>query len=171
MNLATHESFLTDLDAQRGHTLILGIGNVLMGDEGVGVHLARRLAEVELPAGVDLLDGGTGGFHLMEYFEAYPKVILIDATLDGRTPGTIRRLQPKFATDFPRAMSTHDIGLKDLVGGLTFLGRLPDLQLYAVSIAEVQPMEINLSPEIEAVMPQLLETVLADAACEVLEGG
>ena len=137
----------------------MGIGNYLMGDEGVGVHVAQRLAREVLPEGVDVLDGGTGGFFLMEYFENYPVVILIDATLDDRPTGTIRVIEPRFASDFPRAMSTHDIGLRDLVEGLAILGKLPKIYLFAVSIEMIQSQQIELSPELERVMPELLEQV------------
>src|ERR1035437_500008 len=93
--------------------LILGIGNYLMGDEGIGVHVANRLQKENLPPGIDIVDGGTGGFHLLEYFETYQTIILIDATLDNNPNGTIRLIKPRFAQDFPKAMSTHDSGLKD----------------------------------------------------------
>lgn len=142
-------------------TLILGIGNLLMGDEGVGVHLIERLRQQPWPLTVDLLDGGTGGFHLLTFFESYPRIILIDATLDQRPAGTIRRIRPRFASDFPKALSTHDIGLKDMLSGLQLLGRFPDIQLLAVSIDTVQPMHIGLSPPIEAVLPQLAAEVRA----------
>lgn len=149
--------------------LIMGIGNYLMGDEGVGVHVAQRLAKETLPEGVDVLDGGTGGFFLMEYFENYPVVILIDATLDDRPTGTIRVIEPRFASDFPRAMSTHDIGLRDLVEGLAILGKLPKIYLFAVSIEMIQSQQIELSPELEQVMPALLEQVKSMALKQHLE--
>lgn len=137
--------------------LILGIGNLLMGDEGLGVHYAHRIAEAPLPPHVDVLDGGTGGFHLMSWIENFDEIIMVDATLDGRPPGHIREVTPRFSSDFPRAMSTHDIGLKDLVEGLYLLGRPPKIHLYAVSIETVQPMHVGLSPAIEAVLPDLIE--------------
>ena len=149
--------------------LIMGIGNYLMGDEGVGVHVAQRLANETLPEGVDVLDGGTGGFFLMEYFENYPVVILIDATLDDRPTGTIRVIEPRFAADFPRAMSTHDIGLRDLVEGLAILGKMPKIYLFAVSIEMIQSQQIELSPELERVMPELLEQVKNMAQRQNLE--
>lgn len=149
--------------------LIMGIGNYLMGDEGVGVHVAQRLAKETLPEGVDVLDGGTGGFFLMEYFENYPVVILIDATLDDRPTGTIRVIEPRFASDFPRAMSTHDIGLRDLVEGLAILGKLPKIYLFAVSIEMIQSQQIELSPELERIMPELLEQVKNMALRQNLE--
>ena len=149
--------------------LIMGIGNYLMGDEGVGVHVAQRLAKETLPEGLDVLDGGTGGFFLMEYFENYPVVILIDATLDDRPTGTIRVIEPRFAADFPRAMSTHDIGLRDLVEGLAILGKMPKIHLFAVSIEMIQSQQIELSPELERVMPELLEQVKNMALRQNLE--
>ncbi|WEK37969.1 MAG: hydrogenase maturation protease [Candidatus Pseudobacter hemicellulosilyticus] len=139
--------------------LLLGIGNYLMGDEGIGVHIAQRLAAAGPPPGLDILDGGTGGFHLLEYFEQYPQVILVDATLDGRPPGTIRLITPRFASDFPQAMSTHDIGLKDLVGALQLLGRMPDIQLLVVSIDSIQQQGTELTEEIEKVVPEIIEKV------------
>lgn len=139
--------------------LILGIGNYLMGDEGIGVHLAERLALETLPEGVDVVDGGTGGFHLLEYFESYPNVILIDATLDTNPPGTIRKIKPKFAMDFPKAMSTHDIGMKDLVNALQIMGTMPVIDLFVVSIESIQQQGITLTPEIEAVVPLLKDKV------------
>jgi len=139
--------------------LILGIGNYLMGDEGIGVHLAERLALHTLPEGVDVVDGGTGGFHLLEYFESYPNVILVDATLDTNPVGTIRKIKPKFSMDFPQAMSTHDIGMKDLVNALQILGTMPVIDLFVVSIESIQQQGITLTPEIESVLPLLIDNV------------
>lgn len=135
--------------------LILGIGNYLMGDEGIGVHLAEQLTKEELPANVSVLDGGTGGFHLLEYFEKHDIVILADATLDGNIPGTIRLIKPKFAKDFPQAMSTHDIGLKDMVSALQLLGTMPEIHLFVVSIESIQQQGIELTDDVKKILPQL----------------
>jgi hydrogenase maturation protease len=139
--------------------LILGIGNYLMADEGLGVHLAERFLREELPPGVDVLDGGTGGFHLLEYFEQYERVIIVDATLDDRPAGTIRLIKPHFASDFPQAMSTHDIGLKDLVGALQLLGTMPEIDLYVVSIKSIQEQGIELSQEISMAIDTLIDDI------------
>ncbi|KAF0243209.1 MAG: hydrogenase maturation protease [Sediminibacterium sp.] len=144
---------------QDARTLILGIGNYLMGDEGIGVHIANQLESRVLPDGVDILDGGTGGFHLLEYFEQYSHIILIDATLDRNPVGTIRLIKPKFATDFPPAMSTHDIGLKDLVSALQLLNKMPHIDLFVVSIESIQQQGIELTPEIEAIVPTVIERI------------
>ena len=136
--------------------LILGIGNYLMGDEGVGVHAALRLQGQQLKDDVEVVDGGTGGFHLLQYFEDHETVILIDATLDDNPPGTIRLIQPRFAKDFPRAMSTHDIGLRDMVNALQLMGKMPRIFLFVVSIETIQQQGIELTPPIERAMPELL---------------
>lgn len=143
---------------QRG-VLILGIGNVLMGDEGVGVHVARLLEEEEWPEGVTVVDGGTGGFHLLELMQDYEPVVMIDATADGRAPGTLGVIRPRFASDFPPSLSAHDIGLRDLVETAALLGHLPEVHLVTVSIGEITPMCLTLSPPVEAVLPDVIQAV------------
>lgn len=120
--------------------LILGVGNVLMGDEGVGVHAIRRLeSEPEIP-GFRLLDGGTGGVNLLAEFDHITSIILIDATRDGRPDGTIACLHPERFGDSPRGLGAHDFGLKDLFAATALIGRSPDLHLYTVSVSTIRPM-------------------------------
>ncbi|HDK35811.1 MAG TPA: hydrogenase maturation protease, partial [Bacteroidetes bacterium] len=116
--------------------LILGIGNLLMGDEGIGIHIVRWLQEKGELSGVDIVDGGTGGFHLLEYFQNYEQVILVDATLDGQQAGTVTLLRPKYSSDYPTTLSAHDIGLKSLLDALTLLEIQPEIVLFAVSIPD-----------------------------------
>ena len=141
-------------------TLILGIGNYLMGDEGIGVHVANVMSQMDLPGNVFVLDGGTGGFHLLEYFEEFEHVILIDATLDEQEPGSIRTIKPRYAKDFPTAMSTHDIGLKDLVSALQLLNKMPIIDLVVVSIASIQQQGIELTKDVESQIPSVIASVL-----------
>lgn len=143
-------------------TLILGIGNVLMGDEGVGVRVVDALRNADLPEGVRVLDGGTGSFLLLGPMQQARKVILIDATIDGAPVGTVRRLQPRFSTEYPRTLTAHDIGLKDLLDAFYLLGDGPKVVLYAVSIPPLQEMGLELSTEVAAVVPRVAQQVLAD---------
>ncbi|MFN8549422.1 MAG: hydrogenase maturation protease [Candidatus Eisenbacteria bacterium] len=136
--------------------LVLGVGNVLLGDEGVGVHAVRAFEAGGLPPGVTAVDGGTGGFHLLSYLSDYREVVFIDATLDGRPAGTISVLHPRFASDFPRALSAHDGGLRDLVESAALLGQLPTMTLIAVSVETLQPFSTELSPELRASIPAVL---------------
>lgn len=142
-------------------TLVLGVGNVLLGDEGVGVHAVRRLEAEGLPEGVVAVDGGTGGFHLLSLLSEHDPVILIDATLDGRPAGTVSSLTPRYASDFPRSLSAHDIGLRDLVESAALLGSLPRMELVTVSVETLQPMEMELSPPVASAIPEVLSRVRA----------
>ena len=145
---------------KKSELLILGIGNYLMGDEGVGVQTAIAIQQLPIANQVDVVDGGPGGFHLLEFFEVHDKVILIDATLDNNEPGTIRLIQPRFAKDFPRAMSTHDIGLRDMVNALQLMDKMPEIYLFVVSIESIQQQGIELTYAIEKTIPILIEKVL-----------
>lgn len=140
-------------------TLILGVGNLLLGDEGVGVHAVRRLASESLPPSVELLDGGTGGFHLLSLFDEFDPIIIIDATLDGDAPGTVQLRKPKFASDFPRTLSAHDIGLRDLLETAQLLASLPTVYLITVAIADTQTMTTELSRSVSAALPDVVPIV------------
>jgi hydrogenase maturation protease len=145
--------------------LILGIGNLLLSDEGIGVHVIRELQQQDLPRNVELLDGGTGGFHLLGFFRDHEFLVIIDASLDGKPPGTVTVTQPRFANDFPRVLSSHDIGLRDLIESATLLGELPRMFLITVSIASDQAMGLELSPPVTAAIIPVVEnvwTILSD---------
>jgi len=145
--------------------LILGIGNILLGDEGIGVHVVRELEKKKYPDHVEILDGGTGGFHLLSIFQQYQKMILIDATLDGNEPGTVNLLKPRYSTDFPKTLSSHDIGLKDLIESSALLGFMPEVSLITISITDNQPISMELSGEVKSSIPQvtaLIEKILAN---------
>ena len=133
------------MDAKK--TLILGLGNVIMGDEGVGVHVVRALEKRPLPPGVECLDGGTGGFILLEPLQSADRIFLIDAAADGNPPGTVTRTTPRFAKDYPPALTAHDIGVKDLLDAFYMQGGARDVVLYAIAIDPQQPISMELSPE------------------------
>ncbi len=139
--------------------LIMGIGNVLLGDEGIGVHVINSLKKKTFPNYVDIVDGGTGGFHLLSYFHDYPKMIMIDATMDGNPPGTISVLKPKFASDFPTALSAHDIGLRDLIETAIISNGLPEIVLITISIDRIQNMVMTLSPEVKNSIPGIISLI------------
>ncbi len=148
-----------------GRPLVLGLGNILMGDEGIGILSARRLTENgDLAARADIVDGGTGGFHLLGMFRDYSRLILVDAAMDGRPPGTVSHLRPRFASDFPKSLSAHDIGLRDLIEAAAMLGPLPPIDLITVSITDLQSLSLDVSlpvlaalSEVEALVLRLLD--------------
>ena len=140
--------------------LIMGVGNYLMGDEGVGVHLIQQMDKMDLPDYVDILDGGTGGFLLLSCFEAYNTVIFVDATMDGKEEGTISLIKPKFASDFPSALSVHDVGLKDMIEAVYLMDSKPNIPLFTISINEMVPMTIELSSKVEQAIPKVIDQIL-----------
>jgi hydrogenase maturation protease len=145
---------------KKDRILVLGIGNYLMGDEGVGVHSIHALSKIDLPNNVDIMDGGTGSFDLMPILSQYPLVIFIDATMDGKPPGTIDVIYPKFAADFPTVLSAHDVGLKDMIEALEFQNQLPKIILVTVSIKEMIPMTINLTENVQNSIQNVVNKVL-----------
>lgn len=140
--------------------LVLGIGNYLMGDEGIGVHAIHFLGKKQLPENVDIVDGGTGSFDLMPLISAYKKVIMIDATMDENPVGTVKVLYPKFAKDFPRTLSSHDVGLKDMIDALEVNNELPQISLITVSIGEIIPMNTELSAGVKNSLESIYNTIL-----------
>jgi hydrogenase maturation protease len=140
--------------------LVLGIGNVLLGDEGVGVHVVKELEKHEMPSHVTLLDGGTGGFHLLSWLQDYQEIIMIDATLDQKPEGSISIIKPKFSSDFPRTLSSHDIGLKDLIESASLLGELPEITLFTVSVDPEQSLTMELSDIISESVDKIAKEIM-----------
>lgn len=139
--------------------LVMGVGNYLMGDEGIGVRVVEALAEGHLPDNTDILDGGTGGFLLLDRFAAYGTILFVDATMDGQPPGSLRWIRPRFATDFPSALSVHDLGLKDMIEAVYLMEHQPDLYLLTVSIDQIDPMSIDLSAPVAGAIPEAVRKI------------
>jgi hydrogenase maturation protease len=138
--------------------LVLGIGNLLLNDEGAGIHVVHQL-EKENYKSADLMDGGTGGFHLLGFIQPYKKIIIVDASLDHFPAGNVRVLKPKYSKDFPHQLSAHEIGLKDLIDAAFLSGNVPDICLVAISIKDFQEIGMELTPEVEKAIPVAVEKV------------
>jgi hydrogenase maturation protease len=146
-------------------TLILGVGNPLLGDDAVGVLAVQWLqARDDLPPGVAVIDGGTEGIGLIPVWERYRRVILVDAIPMDQPPGTVRR----FTWDAVRPRGAeHPLSLhqSDLTGALVLaeaLGSLPaELVIYGV---QPQHMEWDqpLSAAVERALPDLVEALIAE---------
>jgi hydrogenase maturation protease len=131
--------------ANNPKTLVLGLGNVLMQDEGIGVHVVRAIEQHRLPAGVECLDGGTGGFILLEPMENADRIVLIDAAADGNPAGTVTRTTPRYSKDYPPTLMAHDIGVKDLLDAFHMQEISREIILYAITIDPRQPISMQLS--------------------------
>jgi hydrogenase maturation protease len=141
---------------------VLGLGNVIMGDEGVGVHVVRAIEKHTLPDGVECLDGGTGGFILLEPLESAGRIILIDAAADGNPPGTVTRTTPRFSSDYPPTLTAHDIGVKDLLDAFYMQGGSREVVLYAIAIDPRQSISMELSPVTAQAAQEAEQRILAE---------
>jgi len=143
-------------------TLVLGLGNVIMGDEGIGVYVVQALEKHTLPAGVECLDGGTGGFTLLGPLQSAQRIIIIDAAADGNPEGTVSRTTPRFSRDYPPTLTAHDIGVKDLLDVFYIQGGGPEVVLYAITIDPVQPIRMSLSEGAEKAAAEAVERILTE---------
>ena len=145
--------------------LILGVGNLLRGDEGVGVHAVRELMKRPLPPHVDIVDGGTAGLELLHLMEGYSRVVIIDAVEAAEEPGALLRFTPEDITatagDF--ALSLHQAELLEVFSLAAYLGRdLPPIVIYGV-----QPQTMDWSTELSPAVTDRLDALL-DAVQEEL---
>ncbi len=151
---------MTDLDNK---VLILGIGNILMGDEGIGSHVAQYLLKNDLLPGIECIDGGTGGFYLLECIQNASVVIMIDAANDGNKTGTISCIRPRYSVDYPNSLTAHDIGLKDMIDAVYLLGKIPHIRLFTISIAPPFVPSLELSSGIGDLIPLIADMALKEA--------
>lgn len=140
-------------------TLILDIGNLILKDEGIGVHVVRTLEEKKLPPEVDLVDGGTATMDLLSVIYESERIIVIDALKAGGEPGTIYRCLPEdLMGTSDRPLSLHQLGLLDVLGMSRQLGGNA-----AVIIIGVEPKEISwgleLTEELQAAVPKVIKAV------------
>ena len=147
-------------------TLVLGLGNVLMGDEGIGVYavraVERELEKSPLDGNVECLDGGTGGITLLGPLEEAERIILIDAASDGNPIGTVTRTTPQFSRDYPPTLTAHDVGMKDLLDMFYIRGGHHEIVLYAITIDPKQPIRMSLSAQGEEAAAIAVERILAE---------
>lgn len=140
------------------NTLILGIGNTVMADDGVGPAIICRLQqEYSFPDSVELMDGGTLGLDLLPKLENLHRLILLDAIDMGEKPGAWKRL---YGDEIPVALETklspHQMGVKDLLAVSQLMGHTPcEMILYGV-----QPGSIEMSTELTNPVQNAMETVI-----------
>ncbi len=139
--------------------LILGLGNILLNDEGIGVHVVNRMKKMTLPEKVDILDGGTGGFTLLSLFSKYDTIIIVDATIGNNNSEDIKVIKPKFSKDFPPSLSSHSLGLKDMIESTILLGTLPQIFLVAVPVNNNQDMKMKLTAKTEKKIPEIIQRI------------
>jgi hydrogenase maturation protease len=142
-------------------TVVVGVGNTILSDDGVGVHAARVLMrDPRLGPGIAVLDGGTLGLELLAYIAEARQILFLDAVDTGTVPGTLVRMTGRELLDAKSGWSVHQLGIADLMAAIALVSRNnPE-----VVVLGVQPADVNwgtsLSPAVQAALTPLVDAAL-----------
>lgn len=148
-----------ELAGQPQKIVVLGLGNILLGDEGVGVRVVEELERSGGLPGVELVDGGTAGFGLLSFFDGARSVVVVDAAADGAPPGTVTITRPAFSGDYPAALTPHEVGLKNILDALALSDERPEIVLVTVSVDGADRASLDLTPPAAAAVREAAERI------------
>jgi hydrogenase maturation protease len=143
--------------------LILGIGNLLLTDDGFGVHVINALREIPLPPSVTLIEAGIVSHQLIPDFHEADLLIFIDAVEAGDTPGSIFRFRPEdmqFMTQLKTSL--HELSLMDVLQMTALTGERPETIIIAVQPKEVNAWSLEMNEEVKAAIPKVIDLVLEE---------
>jgi len=142
--------------------LVLGLGNVLCGDDGAGVAVIHRLRRGwELPDDVRVVDGGTLGLDLLALVAASDEVILVDAVRAAAPPGTLVKLTgDEVAPAVYERLSPHQIGVADLIAGAALCDSYPDDVVIVGVVPEMTDLQLGCTPAVADKLDDLLQAVI-----------
>jgi len=145
---------------QYKHILILGVGNLLLSDEGVGVHIAQKMMSMDLPPEVQVVEGGTDGFGLVNVIVQADRMILIDAVKGGGQPGSIYRFNIEDCPPYPDLFKTsvHQISILEVINLSSLIASTPQTTIIGVEPACVE-IGMQLSPQVEAKIPKVIQMI------------
>lgn len=143
------------------NTVVIGVGNTLLSDDGAGVHAARALeGDARLPEGVTVLDGGTLGLELTAYAADASRVLLLDAINTGAAPGTIVRMTGAELLGTSNGWSVHQLGVADLISALALLSTVAQ----EIVVLGIQPegteWSVELTSAVKAGLPRLVDAAM-----------
>ncbi|MCR4403709.1 MAG: hydrogenase maturation protease [Candidatus Acetothermia bacterium] len=146
--------------------LILGLGNELLRDDGLGLWAVRILKELVHDGGVTFAESWRGGLELLDLLEGHERAIIIDALIPGEEPGRIRRLTLDELEAPAEALTPHRAGLREVAALAERLGLdFPrEVIIYTVDVADIQTVEEGLSGPVAEALPRLVELVRAELA-------
>ena len=144
---------------------VIGVGNILLCDEGIGVHVVRELQRRGVPPGVEYLDGGVAGAALLNLIEGEERVVIVDAVAAPLPPGNVVRLAPgEIAGAAGPAWSLHDVNLAATLGMMRLRETLPEMLILGVVPSDVQSYSLALSAPLAARFGDIVEKVLGEIA-------
>jgi hydrogenase maturation protease len=145
------------------NVLILGVGNLLMTDDGFGVHVINELRKYPFPPNVNLIEAGIVSHQLLPEFHAADLLIFVDAVEAGDTPGSIFRFRPEdmcFMSNIKASL--HDMSLIDVLNMTELTGDRPETIIIAVQPKDVKTMCMEMNDEIRAVIPRVIELIFEE---------
>lgn len=142
-------------------TLVVGIGSTIRGDDGIGVHVARKLKEESYAESYDIIELGTAGLSLLDYVEGYDRLIIVDAIVTGAPPGTVHELRGEDVTKTAHLGDGHESDLPTTLALGRRLGKhmLKDVVIIAVEAAGLDDFSEQLTPEVEKAIPEALARI------------
>jgi len=147
-------------NGKRERIIVLGVGNLLLCDEGVGVHVAQRLMNMNFPPQVEIVEGGTDGFGLINVLLRADQLILVDAIKGGGPPGSIYRFGIEECPPYPDLFKTsvHQISILEVIHLSGLIGSTPQTTVIGVEPKSLE-MNMELSPEVQARVPKLIQLI------------
>jgi hydrogenase maturation protease len=151
------------VNAPPRNVLILGVGNLLLTDDGFGVHAINALREFPLPPNVRLIEAGIVSHQLIPEFHEADLLIFIDAVEAGDTPGSIFRFRPEDMQFMSQLkVSLHDISLIDVLHMTALTGERPETIIIAVQPKDVKSCSMELNDEVKAAIPKVIDLILEE---------
>jgi hydrogenase maturation protease len=152
--------------------LIAGIGNLLLTDEGVGVHIIRELSKRKLPENVELVDIGTASFDLLTFMEGKDKVIIIDAIAVDDKPGALYKLSPDDIVSGKQKLLTslHQFGIPEVLSSIKQKGEKIEIVIFGIVPKDYQTYGTELTPELKTSLPKVIKEILKEIGEEKRPG-
>ena len=144
-------------------TVILGIGNILLQDDGVGVHVIKQLENENLPSTIELVDGGTSTLDTLGLFLDYKKVIVVDCLRAGLKPGTIYKIKPEDISNYKKEnLSIHDVQILDVVKMANMMNKYPEVVIFGI-----EPEKIAVDLEMTQIMVSKIPEIISNIKKEL----
>jgi len=145
--------------------VVLGCGNTLMGDDGVGIRVVERLQKMGLPDNVEIIEAGVGGMAILSWIEDADKAVIVDAVQTGNEPpGTVYEFTDRELPPSDMFMlSLHDLNLVDTINVGRIVQKMPgEIVIIGVEVKRVAEFTRELTPEVERAIPEVLDLVLKE---------
>ncbi len=144
----------------RKYLLVLGVGNILLTDEGIGVHAVNDLSKEDWPEGVEFLDGGTCTQDMYYLFHGYEHLLVLDVVHGGKEPGTLFLLDEQdLVQNEKQRLSLHDIDLLDSLKMADLTGKRPVLRIVGIQPKDMTTWSMEMTDDLKAVFPKFKDLV------------